>query len=93
MTLDHNCRRCGNRLRRGRIETTVVIYRDQPAEPPPVMTMRQVMQAAAMHAVTYIGHTTKAANALGIPHARLKQLLREAGTDRDRRYGSRKREQ
>lgn len=86
------CRRCRKELSQGTIEITRIVYRPSPKEPAAVIPMRQVMQAAAVHAIQYIGHTTKAAKALQIPHGRLKQLLREAGEDygRDRRNDPRK---
>lgn len=87
------CRRCHRELGRWSVETVLPIYLRAVTEPAPVIPMRKAMQALAVHAVHYIGHTTKAAAALEIPHGRLKQLLREAGEDygRDRRHEPRRR--
>lgn len=85
-----NCRRCGKPLAIGSVASVSIVYIPASLTPAAVIPMREVMRAAAVHAVQCIGYTTKAAQALGIPHARLKQMLREAGATRDWRYGRRK---
>lgn len=97
-TATNKCRRCKQDLATGSIASTIVVYIPFPvpvAVPvaafpggqgaEAVMTLRKVIQAAAVHAVAFIPQTTKAAAALGISHFRLKQLLREAGDNVDRR--------
>jgi hypothetical protein len=85
------CRRCGKPLQRGTVESTTIIL--VPAPRPEVITpMRKVMQDAAVEAVKVNPHTTKAAAELGIPHSRLKQLLRESGDTTDYRKDRRKRQ-
>jgi hypothetical protein len=87
------CRRCGKPLQRGSVETTTIILVAAPRTGPNVITpMRKVMQDAAVEALKVNPHTTKAARELGIPHSRLKQLLRESGDDTDYRKDRRKRQ-
>ena len=82
-----NCRRCGALLQRSSVESTTVVYlgAHDPFRPQEVTPMRELMRRAAVAAVRSVGHTTKAAEKLGVPHSRLKQLLREAGDDTDYR--------
>jgi hypothetical protein len=89
----NRCRRCRKELATGTIEVTSIIYVGVPAEPKhDIVPLREVMRAAAVHAVTTLRHVTKAAKALGITHERIKQLLKEAGDEhgRDRRKDRKK---
>lgn len=84
------CRRCGAPLLRGSVETTTVILVREKTPPPPtpiideseVVPLRETMRNAVVQAVKAVG-PVKAAQKLGIPHGRLKQLLREAGVSVD----------
>lgn len=89
------CRRCQRVLPLGSVEVMHVTIQ-QPAPPPPppepratskhvVLPMREVVRTAVVAAVKAIGHTTKAARALGITHHRLKGILRDSGDHTDYR--------
>lgn len=79
------CRRCGAHLPGGSVVTTTVLLVSRKPEPPAIIPMREVVRRAAVEAVQSLGYTTKAANALEISHARVKQLLRQSGDHTDYR--------
>lgn len=86
------CRRCKKPLPEGSVTSTTIIFVPTPdPEPGDVVSMREVQQQAAVKAMAKIGATTHAAKALGITHARLKQLLRETGDDTNYRKAGAKR--
>lgn len=85
------CRRCGEKLRSGSVESRTIVLVDRAAGKGPIRTMRDSMQAAAVQAIRELGSMAEAADALGIQHKRLKQLLREAGDVHDYRKDRRER--